>query len=454
MATSREEDEQEMSPSKIREGDWICADCKSHNYSARVTCYRCSLAKEKSEFLSKGKKALDWECFQCKVSNFSWRQECYKCRISKHRSDDMKRTSGTVDWFCRFCDVSNFPDKRICFKCKRDRRDCVRDVSPRRRSASPGRGYRRSPPRQTYAPVRRRSPSPYRSRHSPERYNGPILPTRNSDMEDWRCDICGTINGIRRKDCYKCATSKYEDTRRPPLLPSRSSRPLDPRDDVREGDWMCDKCDINNFSWRKECFKCKEPRDSSKTVTITIANDRTRSASPPVKTLNHSSSAPIKQGLLTTPGDEYYEPDSPKLEKTDACNNATSLGPDWICRFCHVEIFPTRKDCYRCGRDRDSCEDTGEGSSSSMYKCGDCGKANSVDNKYCDYCDCPKPGRAMEAESEYRGPLLGGGPSRRSVEDSRRSDLLGNPGAGNPQYSEEYRRRRPTRGNDFLLIRP
>jgi len=31
-------------------------------------------------------------------------------------------------------------------------------------------------------------------------------------------------------------------------------------------------------------------------------------------------------------------------------------GADWICGYCRVDIFPTRMDCFKCGRHRDICE--------------------------------------------------------------------------------------------------
>lgn len=28
----------------------------------------------------------------------------------------------------------------------------------------------------------------------------------------------------------------------------------------RDGDWICRECSENNFAYRKECFRCREPR--------------------------------------------------------------------------------------------------------------------------------------------------------------------------------------------------
>ena len=36
-------------PFEIREGDWTCSNCNNLNFSFRIKCNRCELAKEQSE---------------------------------------------------------------------------------------------------------------------------------------------------------------------------------------------------------------------------------------------------------------------------------------------------------------------------------------------------------------------------------------------------------------------
>ncbi|KAL5270398.1 hypothetical protein ACHWQZ_G001201 [Mnemiopsis leidyi] len=454
---------------EMRDGDWLCAECSSHNYNARITCYKCTLPKNQSELKLKGKSALDWECFQCKMTNFGWREECFKCHISRRESDDIKARQVGIEWFCRICNLKNFPNRDNCFKCKRPRDFC--DARPGR-SRSPPRGMRRSfspgrrsppqigrpspprrqmspprrpmspprrqmspprrpmsPPRRPMSPPRRgRSPPRQRSR-SPLNRRGPSPPRRMSppparDDEEWRCNLCGTLNGFRRKDCYKCCSVKPNSGPRPgPSLlgqvfgDNRNNRNSD-------GSWDCPDCSVKNYSFRTECFKCKAPKP----------NDSNRSQSS--VNLNHSGS---NRGLLSTPGskpDDYYEPESPP-PRMDSANNANrqQFGPDWSCKFCSVDIFPTRNDCYKCGRSRDECDsggaedlfnsyNQGKRSSSSAaplipnnpnprfnppqtdgYTCG-CGTFNRSDEASCNWCGKPNPGQcAPPAPPVHDQPL-------------------------------------------------
>ena len=395
---------------KIREGDWICAECDAHNYNARMTCFKCTLPKEASELKLKGKSALDWECFECKASNFSWREECFKCHITRFASDELKARQVGLDWFCRFCDLKNFPNRFECFKCKRHRDVCDsrgppgpppgmnrgpsprrspprmgmrrsspsrRPMSPNRRPMSPNRrqmsppgrgrsplrrqmspsGRGRSPPRRQMSPPRRGRSPPFRGRDSgPQRsppYKRGASPSRGCD--EWKCGLCSAMNGMRRDHCYKCATPQGgPDTRGSGRQGPSSSQPgpsllgqVFGADEKRSGDWDCPECHVNNFHFRKQCFKCKseKPEEAS-------------------QALNNATQA----GILNTPEykpDDYYEPESPPKRRRMNNDSGTApkvddvrqqYGPDWVCKFCKVDIFPTRNDCYKCGRSRDECE--------------------------------------------------------------------------------------------------
>ena len=104
--------------SGLRKGEWICAECAAKNYSARISCYRCSLGKWESEIRSKGKAAFDWECFRCKFNNFSFRHCCLRCRTPKYVSDSIRIQRHGIPWLCRFCNLENWGRNHKCFKCK------------------------------------------------------------------------------------------------------------------------------------------------------------------------------------------------------------------------------------------------------------------------------------------------------------------------------------------------
>ena len=386
----------------MREGDWICAECDAHNYNARMTCYKCHLSKEASEVKSKGKSALDWECFECKASNFSWRDECFKCHITRFQSEELKARHVGLDWFCRFCDLKNFPNRFECFKCKKHRDLCDsrgpppdmnrgpsprrspprmgmrrsspprRGMSPNRRPMSPPRGRSQprrgmSPPGRGRSPPRRPMSPPRRGRSPPRRHNmsPPPMRGRNSgarsppqkralspsrSLDEWKCGLCSSMNGLRREHCYKCGTpqgnsgsGRSRGRQGPSGRSSQQGSSLLGQvfgpDEKRGGDWDCPECHVNNFHFRKQCFKCKIDK--------------------PVEIPETSNKAPDYRP------DDYYEPESPPKRRRmnsdtgeDGKRNDArqQYGPDWVCKFCKVDIFPTRNDCYKCGAGRDECE--------------------------------------------------------------------------------------------------
>eukprot|EP00116_Pleurobrachia_bachei_P004284 sb/3464546/ len=359
--------------STMRDGDWLCAECDSHNYNARVTCFRCNIPKEKSELKTKGKSALDWICFLCNATNFGFRRECFKCRVSRAESEDRKARVVGREWFCMDCNVNNFPDRSQCFKCKRprhmlerpqqfdnrreapfdrreapfDRRDAPfdrrGDQFDNRRADHP-RGMDQGPPHfnrggggfQEPFVNRGRSrdpvpPVPFRSA-SPPRVSGGIRMVPPPQMarartpppgpstsvppvtEEWKCDVCDTANGFRRDSCYKCATARKMD--------------------VEGVEWSCTECHTGNHPNKYLCFRCNAPRPEE--------------------------THPVRR----------------------------DYGPDWECGFCNVAIFPTRDDCYKCGRPREECQ--------RVCKCGAILQPGATE---CGWC--PGGGGAMQGDPKW-----------------------------------------------------
>ena len=382
----------------------MCASCNAKNYSARITCYKCPMTKQESEVRLKGKSALDWECYKCKANNFSFRNTCFKCLISKRESDFLKADREGVPWCCRFCNLENFPHRRDCFKCKRVKElaDVIpprRMMSPPRRGMSPPRrgspppmmGYPRdrldrSPPRPGMFPRGRspmRGPSPPRMmpgrsrsppigrRLLPSPPRRPVSPLNKAvPMEtegEWICQLCNTGNVSQRRDCYKCTTLRGENGAGPgPVQGSVHSRigsVVKPKSEkkLKKGQWICTACDVVCYANRKECFKCKAAKDTvarSEDLHLSITIDNTPKEKPQV-VLNHSMKS---------------EPDTPPMKRARPNEGAPSLparnqwGPDWTCRFCRVDVFPKRGDCFKCGRLREECDMRGDLRSSPRFE--------------------------------------------------------------------------------------
>lgn len=79
----------------MRPGDWLCSDCKYHNFASRSTCNRCQMAREGGGGGGFGgggfgggggnRRPGDWDCpiSSCKFLNFASRSTCMKCNQMK-----------------------------------------------------------------------------------------------------------------------------------------------------------------------------------------------------------------------------------------------------------------------------------------------------------------------------------------------------------------------------------
>lgn len=354
----------------LKEGEWNCAKCSVKNFSARVACFKCSLSKQESEIRLKGKAALDWDCFKCKAKNFSFRSSCFKCQIPKLESDIMKARREGIPWVCRFCQLENRVTNSQCFKCKKSREfaDVNPPLPPRRPlSPPPMMMPRYSGPDQRIHDMRALSPPrhpqgrnlPMDRRLLPAPPSRPISPLNKVPgfgrpgvgAPEWRCLLCCTNNVLARSDCYKCTTPR--GSKFPPSAGPAQSRvgKVSEKPALKDGEWKCLPCDVINYKFRKECFKCKakKPEDAGG-LSITINNDKPPEPNPAV-VLNHSmvseEPSPMKRRRL-----DYGE--GPGLAVRP------QWGPDWICGYCRVDIHPARIDCFKCGRHRDVCELRGE----------------------------------------------------------------------------------------------
>jgi len=115
-----------IDPRFIRDEDWICSYCNSHNFSLKEVCRKC-----KKELDSTSIRALprhpvtpkpgDWSCPSCSELNFSYRWDCYSC--GKKRPTDPQTPPDALpktypgDWKCIKCRVINFAHRFKCFKC-------------------------------------------------------------------------------------------------------------------------------------------------------------------------------------------------------------------------------------------------------------------------------------------------------------------------------------------------
>jgi hypothetical protein len=76
----------------FRPGDWICSGCRAHNFASRSACFKCKQRKAgggeggSAPAASGGGSAApenfrsgDWMCQNCRAHNFASRAACFKC---------------------------------------------------------------------------------------------------------------------------------------------------------------------------------------------------------------------------------------------------------------------------------------------------------------------------------------------------------------------------------------
>jgi len=149
-------------PSNFLSGDWICAQCSTHNFATRNACYTCRAQKDiispppKNQVINSplqlqnnvmpapvqapnNGKPGDWVCQSCHTNNFATRNDCFGCRqprnaviqsvfasigqpavanIAVNNNNNQPRSGRKPgDWDCPSCGCVNFATRDSCFKC-------------------------------------------------------------------------------------------------------------------------------------------------------------------------------------------------------------------------------------------------------------------------------------------------------------------------------------------------
>jgi len=185
------------------------------------------------------RRAGDWDCPECGGHNFARRTSCFKCRAPRAGGDGgdqgLAENGGTDgDWkqAIQHAEYSN--------------------------PWSPSLGDEALDQPLGDSPNRSGPP------------NGASRGNQNFLQGDWRCSACGCHNFARRMECFDCKAPREDDGgggQQQPVHQPRGGYQRrggygggGGRGGGRPGDWWCQSCNIMNFSWRAECFKCKEPK--------------------------------------------------------------------------------------------------------------------------------------------------------------------------------------------------
>lgn len=360
--------------------DWRCSSCNNFNRGEHRMCSNCEKWRD-----------LDWNCTSCGYKNFAKRDTCKSCGAGHipelkenreggsyygDREGDMlggkgmigysdpyipsdspylqapsysdppeaENTTQEMPWLCGMCKSENAQQRILCFECSGHReRVEIRNRAAESRVVQQQGGRALSNPRQM-SPPRDLSRVQYR----------PGGPTEDQTL-DWDCGHCQNRNFARRVKCNKCSKSRSEvEVKRPresswdfrpgpmenfaprgrPMMPYNEPLP-DVRPEDRSQDWKCSSCENRNFAKRKECNKCKKPRDEVEDKSIKYENEEL---------------APIRK----RPAEPMVMMGPPKQQRFDG--REEDLSNDWVCGKCNINCFAKKTHCFRCQKPRSEVE--------------------------------------------------------------------------------------------------
>jgi len=290
----------------MREGDWICPECKNHNYASKTACNRCGIPKMLAcggGYKAAGKGGCsgggsamalppnaregDWMCTSCGNHNYASKTACNKCGVPKpaaygnygpagstamHRNGPYGGGGGGAgggNWNCPQCGNLNYPMRTECNRCGLPKHMAMQ-------SGIRAMGMPMGMDMGMMGGMNIQS-SPSRSMSMPS----------NMRPGDWMCPSCSNHNYASKTHCNKCGVPK--ETRIA-------------KEGMREGDWICRQCANHNYASKTACNKCAAPKG-----------------------------------------------DTPSHQANNARGKGSSREGDWTCPSCGNNNYANRTMCNRCG---------------------------------------------------------------------------------------------------------
>ncbi|KAI9143226.1 ribonuclease H-like domain-containing protein [Paraphysoderma sedebokerense] len=232
----------------LRAGDWICEQCKYHNFASRRSCNKClslnpnppPTTPNATTNFAKG----DWICgtVNCQFHNYASRNLCLRCGNPKPGGGGGSNFR-PGDWLCpnAQCQFQNFASRTMCLRCG------TTNQSVTIQSVYTSGHHPMSHP--TMYP-----PTPYNPFMQAPMQNQP-LPAAPFRSGDWYCSCCATHNFASRHICIRCQVAQPNT---PNIAPSGLTGMAGQPKKMLAGDWICStpSCGYHNFARRRNCAKC------------------------------------------------------------------------------------------------------------------------------------------------------------------------------------------------------
>ncbi|KAL5253556.1 hypothetical protein ACHWQZ_G013379 [Mnemiopsis leidyi] len=363
---------------KWRDLDWSCVMCGYKNFAKRDTCKECGAGhvpefnKEEGNYSNYSNSNVYQEVqeetgFQGSFSSASQQmtvQAPLEITVQTPAPDaleghyqapveapfqSMGPQTEEIPWMCGMCNTENTPKRILCFECSGHRER----VEVRNRAAesrmSGGLGV---------------VPPPAQTRFSPAIRDGPRLHQggmMGDPTLDWLCFVCNNNNQHHRRKCNVCLRPRNEveaqfPRETPPWVSMnqphirdhpRGGEPMMPvqtRPEDRTKDWACSECGNRNFAKRKECNRCKKPREEVEDKSIDYSSEE-----PPA--LKRSPEPMPRINIKAPRVNLMHSVNPPPLPQ-----RPEDVSNDWVCGKCNINCFAKKTNCFRCGKPRSEVE--------------------------------------------------------------------------------------------------
>ncbi|KRW98529.1 hypothetical protein PPERSA_00126 [Pseudocohnilembus persalinus] len=147
----------------------------------------------------------DWHCPKCKMHNFARNTRCFQCKEQKKAQENKTFKQG--DWYCNQCKYHNFASRNYCYQCD------AKKVQVKKRFE-----------------------------------------------DDWTCEKCNCKNFAKRQQCFDCNGPRSSNEQKTGEDKNQDTKKVAKQVEMKNGDWICLKCDTHNFARRTQCFQCHENR--------------------------------------------------------------------------------------------------------------------------------------------------------------------------------------------------
>eukprot|EP00927_Polykrikos_kofoidii_P036391 TRINITY_DN3072_c0_g1_i1.p1 TRINITY_DN3072_c0_g1~~TRINITY_DN3072_c0_g1_i1.p1 ORF type:complete len:869 (+),score=121.65 TRINITY_DN3072_c0_g1_i1:81-2609(+) len=316
---------------EMKDGDWMCSHCGDHVFARNDKCRRCGREKPEEDDLPQpehveGMLDGDWICGHCGDLVFARNDRCRRCGSGKDqarggcnhdRDQPMQQGRGGQnemkdgDWMCPNCGEHVFARKDNCRRCGQGR------------------------------PLGK-------ERYRQEEHGGRGAQQIEMKDGDWMCPNCGEHVFARNDCCRRCGQGKPAE-REPGAREQHQSR-RGPQQEMKDGDWICSNCNDLVFARNDQCRRCGTGKHLAQSRRSHPPEDLHQGRSSPQQTMKDGDWICSKcDDLVFARNDRCRRCGNERPLPARQDSHPDMKEGDWMCPQCGDHVFRRNKACRRCG---------------------------------------------------------------------------------------------------------